>query len=112
MRICIDVDGTICQNRQVGQSYLQVMPILGAVESIQQMKAKGHYIILYTSRGMQTYNNNIGKIVAENAKHLIEWLHIYKIPFDEIVFGKPLADLYIDDKAKKFTLWKDMINEI
>ena len=44
--------------------------------------------------------------------HIVNWLNNYEIPYDEIWFGKPLADVYIDDKAKKFTTWQDINRNI
>jgi len=43
---------------------------------------------------------------------VIEWLNKYQIPYDEIHFGKPLADFYVDDKAIKLTSWKDFNKQI
>lgn len=112
MRICIDIDGTICKNKKDDQSYIDVDPIENAVKSIQNYKENGHYIILYTSRGMKTYNNSIGRITAINGPILIEWLKKHNIPYDEIIFGKPLADIYIDDKAITFENWEKINNVI
>jgi hypothetical protein len=41
----------------------------------------------------------LGLINKNTAPNLIETLNRLEIPFDEIYFGKPIADFYIDDKA-------------
>lgn len=102
MRICLDLDGTICLTKTNHQSYSDVLPFPGAVEKIQKLKQDGHYIIIYTARHMGSCNNNIGQVMARQGKIIIEWLDKHKIPYDEIVLGKPLADIYIDDKALTF----------
>ena len=99
MRYCFDIDGTITQLRKEGQDYSQVLPINSTLELIKNLKSKGHYIILYTARGMQTHSGNLGKVIATQSKTLFDWLEFYGIPYDEIYFGKPSADFYIDDKA-------------
>lgn len=107
-KYCIDLDGTICQHKVSGQEYSDLLPMSGAVEKINSLKNEGHYIIIYTARNMLTYNNNLGRIIANQAKIVIDWLAKYNIPYDELHFGKPVADYYIDDKAIKFTNWSDI----
>ena len=112
MRICIDLDGTICETRRADENYSDVKPLKDVISSIQKYKEDGHEIIIYTSRHMKTCNNNIGKIIALQSKVVIEWLTKHQIPFDEINFGKPLADLYIDDKGIKFEDWNTVNKKI
>ena len=113
MRICIDIDGTICETKKQHESYREIQPKPHAIRTIQNLKQKGHYIILYTARHMKTCNHNIGQVIALQGKNLLDWLDEYNLPYDEIVFGKPLADIYIDDKAYKFTNnWNEIIKEI
>lgn len=102
MRICIDVDGTICRLRGDGESYSDVLPLPGAVEKLQEMRASGHTIILHTARHMSTCAGNEGLVLARQGKVLFDWLERFDVPFDEIYFGKPQADLYIDDNALRF----------
>ena len=55
---------------------------------------------------MVTHNSNMGKIIAHQSPIVIEWLNKHKIPYDELHFGKPVADYYVDDKAVRMTGWK------
>lgn len=111
MRICIDLDGTICYTKGPHESYCDVEPLPGSIKYLQKLKDRGHYIIIYTARHMGSCHNNVGQVMARQGKVIIDWLDKYKIPYDEIVIGKPLADVYIDDKAIKFEGW-DKIDEI
>lgn len=106
MRIVIDIDGTICELKKEGQTYRDVNAIPGAVEKIQLLKKAGHYIILQTARHMKTCSGDQGQVIARIGKITLDWLEKNRIPYDEIHFGKPNADLYIDDLAHKFSSWK------
>jgi capsule biosynthesis phosphatase len=105
MRICLDVDGTICYTRTADQSYADVEPLPGAAERIRIWKGEGHYIIIQTARHMVTCHGNEGKVFVMGAKLLIDWLAKYDIPYDELYFGKPHADLFIDDKGRQHIDW-------
>lgn len=102
MRICFDIDGTICEYRSIGGDYASVRPLPHAVAFIQARKAEGHTIILQTARHMKTCHGNVGLAVARQGEVLHRWLAAHQIPYDELVYGKPHADLYIDDNAIQF----------
>ena len=57
----------------------------------------GHHIIIYTARRMRTHKGNVGSIVKDIAAVTLDTLSKYKIPYDELFFGKPYAHYYIDD---------------
>jgi hypothetical protein len=48
---------------------------------------------------MKTYNGNIGNVMQNIGKITFDTLEKFNIPYDEIYFGKPYADFYIDDLA-------------
>jgi capsule biosynthesis phosphatase len=108
MKICIDVDGVLCELRKPEQTYADVAPLPGAVEKMTSLKQAGHYLILCTARHMVTCNSNIGLVTARQGKTLLDWLAKHGIPYDEIWFGKPHADVYLDDNALRFTRWSDI----
>ena len=105
MRICFDLDGVICELRGEGQDYSELSPIPGAAENIKKLRAAGHYIILHTARHMKSTDANLGKVIARKGLVTLEWLENHQIEFDELYFGKPYADIYIDDNALKFENW-------
>lgn len=108
--IVIDVDGTLAGRRGPGQSYAEVSAVPSVVQKIREMKEKGYWIILYTSRNMRTYDGNIGRIMRHTAPVLVEWLARHEIPYDELHFGKPWCGhngFYVDDRAvrpREFTV--------
>lgn len=98
-KIVFDIDDTICSNvRKLG--YEHCVPDFEVIKKINHLHDDlGFTIILHTARGMVSCNGDIDKIIAKNKKVLEEWLEKYDIHYDEIIFGKPIADLYVDDKA-------------
>ena len=100
--IVIDIDGTLCEKKPPTKSYSEVEPLHENVRQLKNYKEQGFYIILYTSRQMRTHQGNMGRINADTAKVLFEWLDRHEIPYDEIHFGKPWCGkngFYIDDKT-------------
>jgi len=84
MRICIDLDGTICRLREGNETYAQVKPMPGAAEKMRALKAAGHYLIILTARHMATCGGNVGLVVARQGKTLFDWLAHHEIPYDEL----------------------------
>ena len=107
MKLCIDLDGTICHVKKDDESYWDVQPLPGAVDAIQRLHAAGHYIIIYSARHMGTQQANEGKVAAMRG-YLYAWLDKWEIPYHEI-YIKPLADIYIDDRAYRHTDWESTV---
>jgi capsule biosynthesis phosphatase len=99
LRICFDLDNTLIKYRLPGQSYAECDGITRMAFLARKLKELGHTIIIHTARGMKTANGNLGKAMRNIAEETFTSLEKNNIPYDEIYFGKPDADLYIDDKA-------------
>lgn len=102
MRLCIDLDGTLCEYKAPGGRYDDVRPLPGAAEFLRARRAEGHTVIIYTARHMKTCGGNVGLVVARQGQILHKWLRDHGMEYDELYFGKPQADLYIDDNALRF----------
>ena len=111
LRICIDLDGTICEIRKPEQTYAEVMPKKGVAEKIKELHNQGHTIIIHTARNMGSTGHNIGKAMKNVGKITLDWLEKNSIEYDEIFFGKPNADITIDDRVLPFKDNWDEINE-
>lgn len=105
MRVCIDLDGVVADFKREGQTYADVALIAGAKEKIETLKENGHYVILHTARHMKTCNGNVGLVIGKVGYITLDWLKRHNVPYDEIQFGKPWADVYIDDNALRFENW-------
>jgi len=92
---CFDIDGTICTISV--DDYSKARPFKERINLINKLHDEGNKIVLHTARGSLT---------GINQKQLtIKQLDKWNVKYDEIVFGKPAADYYIDDKASDVFGW-------
>ena len=112
MRIIIDLDGVLCPVKKAGQAYDELKPLPGAVERLRELRKDGNYIIIMTARHMATCKSNVGKVMKKMGKITLDWLEKYQFEYDEIHFGKPNGEIYIDDRAIRFTSWDKITNKL
>ena len=98
-RICFDLDNTLVSYPKIKNDYTSVEPIYHNINFLKYLKSFGHTIIIHTARRMKTHKGNVGKCLCDIGKITFDTLSKFDIPFDEIYFGKPYADIYIDDLA-------------
>ena len=98
-RICFDLDNTLVSYPRIKNDYTSVEPIQHNINFLKYLKSFGHTIIIYTARRMKTHKGDVGKCLCDIGKITFDTLSKFDIPFDEIYFGKPYADIYIDDLA-------------
>jgi GTP:adenosylcobinamide-phosphate guanylyltransferase len=91
--ICFDLDRTLVQDMGT-----DLRPVMENVLFAQRCKAEGHKVVILTARGMLSTGS---KEAAEKRwRPTVEWwLEKNGIKYDELIFGKPFADVYVDDKA-------------
>jgi capsule biosynthesis phosphatase len=99
MRICFDLDNTLVTYPSIPNDYSTVKPIFSMINLAKKLHSEGHTIIIYTARRMKTHKNNIGAVIKDIGAITFKTLEDLDIPYDEIIFGKPIADMYIDDRA-------------
>jgi capsule biosynthesis phosphatase len=99
LRICFDLDNTLVTYPTIPGNYETVKPIMSTIQQLYKLKNEGHEIIIHTARRMQTHGSNVGRVIKDIALITINTLEKYRIPYDELIFGKPIADIYIDDRA-------------
>jgi capsule biosynthesis phosphatase len=96
-RVCFDLDNTLFGPPEVSGDYSTCRPIPRAVRMCRHLKTMGHHIILHTARRMRTHGANVGAVVADVGAVTIQSLQDAGIEYDELHFGKPWAQFYIDD---------------
>lgn len=99
LRICFDLDNTLVTHPTIHGDYSSVLPIQRNIDYLKLLHRLGHIIIIYTARRFRTHSGNVGAIVADIGKVTFDTLDKFNIPYDEIFFGKPYAQYYIDDLA-------------
>ena len=66
---------------------------------INSLYLKGYYIKLFTSRFMGRNKDNAKKAKMDGFKLTETQLKKWKVIYNELIFGKPSYDLFIDDKC-------------
>lgn len=97
-----DIDGTLCPIKKPEEKYEDLVPFCKMVEKLRWYKERGARIVLFTSRNMNSYGGNLGLINKNTARILLDWLDKWKIPYDEILYGKPWPGhkgFYVDDRT-------------
>ncbi|OGT42150.1 MAG: hypothetical protein A3F13_04955 [Gammaproteobacteria bacterium RIFCSPHIGHO2_12_FULL_40_19] len=92
---CFDIDGVVCSNTE--GEYQNAIPDNSVILKINKLYHEGHKIILFTARGSVT-----GIDWKEITK---KQMHDWQVNYHELLFGKPFADIYIDDKAINSLDW-------
>ena len=99
--VCVDFDGVIAEyDGWKGHEHFGD-PNFGTKDALEMMKGRNWAIIVYTTRG----NAEIAEYMA---KHDLQYDWINHNPMVQGNNpGKPIADVYIDDNALRFTGWLD-----
>ena len=100
MVIMIDIDGTICtEERPLDRPLAKPLP--GAVKAVNRMVDEGNIVVFWTGRGWDQYRVT---------KH---WLDEHGFRYAQLLMGKPIANLIIDDRARQFAGWdKDYLGMV
>jgi hypothetical protein len=98
MQIIIDMDGTICTEERT-HSRSMAKPLANAVESVNGLYDEGHTIIIYSARTWMEYEMTV------------DWLSRHGIKYHQLMLGKPVGDVWIDDRAITCNGW-DNVNKI
>ena len=102
MRIVFDLDGVICELKKPNESYGEVKPKLDVIKLVNELHSNGDHIIIHTGRHMRTCNGNVDEVIKKVGKITKDWLKKNNVKYDELIFGKPHADMYIDDLGLSF----------
>ena len=95
--LVFDVDDTISIHKN--RDYEHAKPIQQVIDKLNKLHDEGYYIKLFTGRGQLSCNGNLDLIIKTKEPTLKKWLKEHNVKYDELIFGKPLGDWYIDDKG-------------
>ena len=112
-RIVMDIDGVLAK-KDSDKDYSKRDIDEDILSTLKEYNERGFYIILNTARNMRTHESRIGKINAETAPVLLEWLDEHDVPYDEIHYGKPWCGhkgFYVDDKAIRPSEFENLSHE-
>jgi SAM-dependent methyltransferase len=92
---CFDIDGTLCDN--TWGEYEKAEPIQDMIVQVNGLYDAGHTVILFTARGGTT---------GVDWRPLTEaQMVLWGVRYHTLQFGKPQADVYIDDRAMSLEEW-------
>jgi len=95
MIYCFDIDGTLCT--KTDGRYEEARPFPQRIVVVNSLYDLGHTIKLFTARGTVTGIN--WRDLTE--RQLLEW----QVKYHQLLFGKPEADIFIDDRAFNADVW-------
>ncbi|MGE5467644.1 MAG: hypothetical protein ACM3Y9_09500 [Ignavibacteria bacterium] len=93
---CFDIDGTLCTNTE--GDYESAEPYPDVIAEVNRLYDAGHTILLLTARGSATGID--WRPVTE--RQMTDW----GVRYHALFFGKPSADIYVDDKAVNALTWR------
>lgn len=99
MQIIIDIDGTICTEEKTYSRAL-AKPLPGAIESVNKLYNDGHTIIFYSARTWMEFEMTT------------DWLLKQGFKYHQLVMGKPIGDVWIDDRALEFNNWNEIMKKL
>lgn len=96
--IVFDFDGTICTTVPDRQYHL-IQPKYEVINKLNRLYDIGYRIVIFTGRGMITYDGDLKKIEERYRQEIEDFLAKHKVKYHQLLFGKPSADMYVDDKG-------------
>mmetsp|Transcript_15184 Transcript_15184/g.25228 ORF Transcript_15184/g.25228 Transcript_15184/m.25228 type:complete len:438 (+) Transcript_15184:80-1393(+) len=96
---CFDLDHTLVTGPKIPGCYDTCQPIKGNIDLCNWLHDLGHKIIICTARRMRTHKAVVGALMKDIGSLTLGQIKNFGIRYNEIYFGKPNADFYIDDKA-------------
>jgi CMP-N,N'-diacetyllegionaminic acid synthase len=107
MIFCFDLDNVICETS--GTDYSISKPHKEVIKKINSLYEEGNKIIIFTARYMGRNNENVELAINQGFVSTEKQLKNWGLKFNKLIFGKPVYDVYVDDKNFEFK--KDWIKE-
>ena len=89
MIIYVDIDETICLSPE-DRNYSMAIPIVRNIDKINKLYDEGNTIVYWTARGTGS-GIDWSKVTKDQ---FMKW----GVKYHDLKFGKPVYDLFIDDK--------------
>lgn len=95
--IIFDIDNTLCSTKN--KNYEKSKPLKSRIKTLNNLYNNGHIIKIFTARYMGKYDGNINIIKKKYYKKTRKQLKKWGIKFHELIMGKPIFDIFVDDKS-------------
>ncbi|HSV95192.1 MAG TPA: hypothetical protein VLH94_04475 [Spirochaetia bacterium] len=111
--LAIDFDGVIHKySKGWMDSSIYDDPVDGAKEKMEELVSRGYRLIIFTVRLNPLVNEEPNLERNKMNKWLFDHGFIEGVHYHEITAVKPAADVYIDDKAIRFTNWDEVMKVV
>ncbi len=97
--LAIDFDGVLHDYKNPLPGRRMGAPLPGAKEAMDTLRRQGYSLVIFSVWG-------------DKPQGIADWCAFYAVPYDSITNIKPNADVYLDDKAIRFTDWTDALSLI
>lgn len=97
MIYAIDIDGVLC-NETLGD-YENSIPNHKNISMVNNLYDAGHTIKIFTGRGSATG--------IDWREFTINQLKKWRVKYHELILGKPVCDVIVDDKAISLKEWNE-----
>tara|TARA_B110000027_G_scaffold114254_1_gene123755 strand:+ start:222 stop:572 length:351 start_codon:yes stop_codon:yes gene_type:complete len=98
--LCFDLDNVLC--RTIQNNYKESVPLKKNINVVNHLYNKGYYIKIFTARYMGRNKENAIKAKQQAQTLTKKQLKKWKVNYNQLIFGKPSFDVYIDDKNYYF----------
>jgi hydroxymethylpyrimidine pyrophosphatase-like HAD family hydrolase len=92
-KFVFDLDGTICEEKPTFEKLL-AKPNTEIIQKINDLYHLGNNIMIYTARGWAEFS------ATEY------WLKENGVKYHSLICGKPIYDIWVDDRACNVMDWK------
>lgn len=97
MIYAIDIDGLLCDD-MLGD-YEDSTPDYASIERVNQLYDAGNIIKIFTGRGSATG--------IDWRDFTTQQLKSWGVKYHELILGKPVCDIIVDDKAISLKEWRE-----
>jgi hypothetical protein len=97
MTYLIDIDGLLCDD-MLGD-YDNSTPDYDSIKKVNKLYDEGNTIKIFTGRGSATG--------IDWREFSIKQLNNWGVKYHDIILGKPVCDIIVDDKAISLKEWKN-----
>ena len=97
---CFDLDNVLC--RTIKNNYEESIPLKKNINVVNQLYIEGHYIKIFTARYMGRNKEDTFKAKRQAQNITKVQLKKWQVNYNQLIFGKPSFDIYIDDKNYLF----------
>ena len=102
--VAIDFDGVIHDNSSGGYGKPTGQPMTGAIHALATMAEAGLSLCIHSARAVD----------EASVRAIKEWLRAYGAPHGiDVPYGpKPMATIYLDDRAVTFDSWSQALPDL